>query len=572
MASGRARTGWSILALAAIVVALAAAPWIVRSRVAPATTLASHRETLVASIRSEPGSFNRYIARDLSTTVLTYLMHGALVRVNRATNALEPELAESWERLPDQRTYRLRLRPGVRFSDGAPFTAADVVFSFKAIYDPAVDSELADSLRVSDKPLDVTAEDAATVVVRFPSAFGPGLRILDGVPVYPRHRLEAALANGSFKSTWGSSTPPAEIAGLGPFVLDEYVPGQRLRFSRNPHYWQHSRGLPKAAHVVLQIVSNQDAELLQLQTGGIDLTQSELRPADVPALKQAARADRIAIADAGVGLDGDLLWMNLTAAKARDPRSRWLQDPDFRRAIARTVDRRRFVDTVYFGEGVAADSIVSPGNREWHAEAPLPPYDLERARSLFASLGLTRRKGDGALADRDGHDVRFTLLTQKGNTSLERGASAIRDSLAAVGVRVDVVPYDVGTLMHHVTKGDYDAAYFRLLTTDTDPALNLDFWLSSGSAHVWNPGQRAPSTPWEREIDGLMNQVATTLESGRRLELFSEVQRITAREVPALCFAFPRLSIAVNARVVGAAPAPFRPTLLWNAAGIGVSR
>ncbi len=529
-------------------------------------------DTLVASIRAEPRSFNRYTARDLTTTVLTFLMHGTLVRVNRVTNELEPELAERWERLPDQRTYRLWLRPNVRFSDGAPFSADDVVFSFRAIYDRAVASILADTLQVHGQPLTVTAEDAATVLIRFPSPFGPGLRMLDGVPIYPRHRLEPALMAGSFRSAWGPSTPPSEMAGLGPFVLRRYEPGQRLMFDRNPHYWQRDRQLPRVAHVALVVVPDQDAELLQLETGSIDVTQSELRPSDVPALKRAAAPRRVAIMDAGIGLDGDLFWLNLTSAKAKDLRSRWFQHPDFRRAIAHAIDRRAFANTVYLGEAVPADSVISPGNREWHAKAPAPEYDVASASRLLASLGLSDRNGDATLEDSNGHAVRFTLLTQKGNTSLERGASVIRDGLAQVGMHVDVVALEVGALIDRVMRGDYDAAYFRLLTTDTDPALNLDFWMSSGSAHVWNPEQRTPITAWEAEIDALMEQVSTTVDIDRRRQLFGDVQRIMAREVPVLCFAFPRLPIAVNSRVIDGMPAPFRPPLLWDPAVIGVRR
>ena len=203
-------------------------------------------DTLVASIRAEPRSFNRYTARDLTTTVLTFLMHDGLVRINRVTNELEPGLADRWELLPDQRTYRLWLRRNVRFSDGTPFSADDVVFSFRAIYDRAVGSILADTLQVHGQPLTVTAEDAATVLIRFPSPFGPGLRMLDGVPIYPRHRLEPALAAGSFQSAWGPSTPPSEMAGLGPFMLRRYEPGQRLTFDRNPYYWQRGSERPRA--------------------------------------------------------------------------------------------------------------------------------------------------------------------------------------------------------------------------------------------------------------------------------------------------------------------------------------
>jgi peptide/nickel transport system substrate-binding protein len=133
-----------------------------------------------------------------------------------------------------------------------------------------------------------------------------------------------------------------------------------------------------------------------------------------------------------------------------------------------------------------------------------------------------------------------------------------------------VVKLEVGTLIQYIMDGNYDAAYFRLLTTDTDPALNLDFWLSSGSAHLWNMSQRTPSTPWESDIDALMDQVSTTLDAGSRRALFAEVQRIMAREVPALCFAFPRLSFAMSTRVVDATPAPFGPPVLWNPAVIGL--
>ncbi|HJZ77063.1 MAG TPA: ABC transporter substrate-binding protein [Vicinamibacterales bacterium] len=523
--------------------------------------------TLVASIRAEPRSFNRYTARDLSTAVLTFLMHDGLVRVNRVTNQLEPELAERWELLPDGRTYRLQLRPNVQFSDGAPFTSADVVFSFKAIYDTAVGSVLADTLQVRGKPLKVTADGALTVTIQFAFPFGPGLRMLDGVPIYPRHRLEAALAAGAFRSAWGPATAPSDLAGLGPFVLRSYAPGQRLTFDRNPRFWR-SAAAPSVDHAVVTVVPDQDAELLQLETGEIDLTQSELRPADVPALKAAAGAGRVTVTDAGIGLDGDLLWINLLPAKAGDTRASWLRHADFRRAVAHSVDRRAFVDTVYFGEAVPADSIISPGNRDWHVTAPPPDYDPASASRLLAGLGLSERDASGVLHDHSGRPARLSLLTQKGNTSLERGAAVVRDSLLAVGVQVDVVAMEAGALVDRVMRGDYDAAYFSLLTTDTDPALNLDFWLSSGGAHVWHPEQRVAATPWEAEIDALMDKVATTLDpEGRRIQ-FATVQQIMAREVPALCFAFPRHRIAVNARVADAAPSPFRPPLLWNPAAI----
>jgi peptide/nickel transport system substrate-binding protein len=530
---------------------------------------AGSEKTVVASIRAEPRSFNRYTTRDLTSVVIGYLSHAALVRINRQTDELEPELAETWELLPDGLTYRLKLRHRVLFSDGHPFSSDDVVFSFAAIYDPDAGGLLADTLLVRGQPLIVNAEGADAVTVRFPSSFSPGLRILDGIPIYPRHRLKAALEAGRFASAWGLSTPLSELAGLGPFVLQRYEPGQRLVFDRNPRYWRHDAGghaLPAVDHVVLEIIPDQDTEQLRIASGDVDFTQSELRPSDYVPMKRAEAEGRVKLTDLGEGRDGDLLWFNLTPSLKNDPRAAWLQSADFRRAVSQAVDRELFVNTVYLGAAVPGYGIVSPGNHGWYTDVSAPGYDVAAAAARLAGLGLADRHGDGKLTDAKGAPVRFSLLTQKGNTSLERGAEVIRENLGRLGIQVDVVELEVGALIHQFSKGEYDAVYFRLLTTDTDPVLNLDFWLSSGSAHVWHPSQTSPATPWEQEIDRLMNEITTITDQNRRHRLFADVQRIMAREEPAICFAFPKLWFAINTRIEQATPAPFRPPVMWNPA------
>src|ERR1700730_5604279 len=199
---------------------------------ASAVSVAAARtdRTLVASVRAEPQSFNRYTSRDLTTDVITFLTQSSLIRVDHVSDRLEPELAESWEKLADNLTYRVKLREGLRFSDGVPFSSADVVFSFRAIYDKKVDSALADSLLVRGRPLTVAPEDARTVTVRFPAPFGPGMRLLAGVPILPRHKLERSLTEGTFMAAWGPATAPSEMAGMGPFSLRQYSAGERLLF------------------------------------------------------------------------------------------------------------------------------------------------------------------------------------------------------------------------------------------------------------------------------------------------------------------------------------------------------
>jgi peptide/nickel transport system substrate-binding protein len=525
-------------------------------------------KALVSSVRAEPRTFNRYSGRDSILEVVTDLMQDRLVRIDRRTQELEPRLAESWTTSADGLTCTVKLRQGITFSDGAPFTSADVTFAFRAIYDEKTGSALGESMRVDGKPLAVSAPDPSTVVVRFPSPFGPGIRLLDNLAILPRHKLEGALNAGALAKAWDLSTPPAEIVGLGPFVLKAYQPGQRLVFERNPRYWcTDARGgrLPKLDRLTLEIMPDQNTELLALETGQIDFTQTEVRPEDYATLKRAADQKKISLVDLGVGLDADSFWLNLRPNRAATARRPWLLRAELRRAISHAVDRKAFADTVFLGAAVPVYGPITPGNQRWYSpDLPRFDYDPAAARRLLAGLGLTDRDGDGVLADRAGTTAGFTIVTVRGSTALERGAAFIAQELKKIGLAVEVAPLDVGGVIDRVERGDYDAVYFRFLTTDLDPALNIELWISSGSAHIWNPSQTKPATDWERQIDSLMARQIATLDMAQRKALFDQVQRIVAEQLPMIQFAAPRISLAMSTRVAGATPALLRPAILWN--------
>jgi ABC-type transport system substrate-binding protein len=178
----------------------------------------------------------------LAEELVARLTQATLVRLNRTTGELEPRLARDWKPSPDGLTWILTLVEGVTFSDGTPFTSADVVFTFQALFDPKVKSEIASSMRIDGKPIQVRALDPATVEIVLPAPYGPGLSMLDSIPILPRHKLAAALEAGTFRDAWGTTTPVSEIVGLGPFVIQEYVPGQKLVFARNPKFWDMDDG------------------------------------------------------------------------------------------------------------------------------------------------------------------------------------------------------------------------------------------------------------------------------------------------------------------------------------------
>lgn len=530
---------------------------------------------LVATQRTEPDSYNRLVSSKFPVELISRLTHAPLVRFNRISGELEPALATSWTASSDGLTFTLRLREGVTFSDGTPFTSADVVFSFRALYDPKVASPIASGMLINDKPMTVRGIDDHTVSLTLPAAYGPGLSILDALPILPRHRLEAALNSGSFSTAWGLKTPVSELSGLGPFVVAEYQPGQRMRFTRNPHYWGKDaagRPLPVLDELVLEFVPDQNAEMLRLQAGTVDLITEQIRAEDYAALERAAAEHKVQLVDAGVSVDPTGLWFNLRSDSARAKARPWLQREELRHAISAATDRQRIVDTVFLG---AAEPVSGPITRSYgpwfQPSLPKVAFDQKRALALLASIGITDRNHDGQLEDPTGKPARFSVLTRKGNTVIERTLANLQEQLQGIGLGLDIEALDKDPMFKKFFAGDYDAMFYTAPVLSLDPANNSDLWLSSGAFHFWNPGQSTPATPWEKQIDELMREQATTMDLPKRQALFADVQRVFLEHEPMIFFAYPKVTLAMSARVTGAVPTVMQPQILWKPETLGVS-
>jgi peptide/nickel transport system substrate-binding protein len=396
------------------------------------------------------------------------------------------------------------------------------------------------------------------------------------MPVYPRHKLEAALRAGKFHDAWSAATAPSEMAGLGPFVLSRYEPGQRLVYDRNPNYWRKDeRGdrLPYLDRIVLEIVPQQSAEILRLQSGDIDLMQQQVPAADIAAFRNLADSGKLQLVDVGVSTEANHFVFNLRPDKwAKDPRGAWLGRREFRQAISHAVDREGYANTVFLGEGVPVHGPITPGNREWFwPSITRYEHSPEKSRALLAGLGLTNRDEDEWLEDQRGNEARFTLEIFASYSDIVRGAEVVREDLRKVGIAVDVVPLEPNTVIEHIYKGGFDAAFVAFQLSDLDPALSQDFWLSTGSSHVWNPSQKTPATEWEAQIDALIHKQATATDPDERKRLFNDAQRVFAEQLPILHFAAPRLYIAASPRVITMTPGLLRPQVLWNPEVISVA-
>jgi peptide/nickel transport system substrate-binding protein len=572
----RPKTSHILFSLATVVMLALGWRWLSRTQAKPpeaAQAQLARGGELIASTRGDPPSYNRFVSIHPGTDLVSLLTQAPLVRVNRATDQLEPWLAERWSSSADGLTYTLTLRPAV-FSDNVPFTSADVLFSFAAAYDPGVNSVLRDSLLVNGQPLKAAAPDAGTVVITFPEPFAPGLRLLDNLPILPRHRLSAPLASATFAAAWTPATPLDDLAGLGPFVLAEHVSAQRLVFRRNPHYFRHDAAgtqLPYLDTLTVMIVPTQNTEAMRLQAGAVDLiANGELRPTEYEAFRKLEAAGRLRLYPIGLSLDDDFLWFNLAEPPPPGSGRELLAQKAFRQAISLAIDRQAIANIVYLGNAVPILGPISPGNTTWYsADSPGPRHDQPAARALLSGLGLADRDGDGLLERPDGRAVRFSMLAQAGHLR-SQVASMIGTQLRAVGIGVDVVALDGQAMLGHLQAGDYDSIYHGLQASSTDPALNMDFWLSSGSNHIWNPRQTRPSS-WEKRIDDLMQQQAREPLLVDRQRAFGEVQRIMREELPAIFVVAPRVTVATTRRVLNATPVLQLPQLLWSADTLAVS-
>ena len=557
-----ARTAWLAVAVASC---LAATGFSACSR----AQSPEERNRLVATMPGEPRTLNRFVSARPAENLIALLTQDTLVRVNRGTGELEPRLARDWSIADDDRTYTLRLESEATFSDGQPFTAQDVVFTFQVLYNPRIASPMASSFEIDGQPLTARRIDDHTVEITFPAAYGPGLTILDSLPILPRHKLQQALDAGTFTEAWNVSTPVTEVAGLGPFVLAEYAPGQRLRFTRNPRFWRAP--LPHLDEIELQIVPERNAELLRLQGGEVDVIFDFVPAEALSAMRRAEAAGAVRLMDAGVEISADSLWFNLTPGAPAAADRPWLQREELRHAISLAADRQAIVDTVHLGAAVSLYGPITPGHGEWYVpDLPRPPRDLAKARALLSSIGLRDRDGDDVLEDARGRDARFTLLTIKGNAIRERTSAMLQDHLRQVGLVVDIAAVEPGQLQTSWSHGEYEAIYYGVTYDSFDPARNLEYWMSSGSFHFWNAGQAKPATSWEGRIDDLIRRQSTSLDSAERRRLFREVQLIFAEHLPSIYFAAAKATVATSARLEGVVPSVLKPPVLWNAEALSV--
>lgn len=491
-------------------------------------------------------------------------------------------LCTKWEQSADAREWTFYLRRGVRWSDGHPFTADDVVFTYNVTIDPNVATPLRDSFRegVDENGNDIYPDlqkiDDQTVRFILHSPNGAFLDAIYNLWLIPRHKWEQVWRDGKFNEAMKVTDDPADVVGLGPFRVKEYVTGQRMVLERNPYFWKVDRNgqrLPYLDQIVWVMTQNFDTILAKFQAGEID-GMWRVRSNEYSLVKRL-ESDEVAVRETGLSYDGNWMALNLnngTNPKTGKPyvqpwKQRLFRDQRFRQAVSYAIDREAIADTVYFGRAVPLYSFITPGDKIWYTGSAMTyGHDAERARQLLADIGLKDTNNDGVLEDPEGHAVDLSVVAFVGNKPRTDTALIISEGLKQVGIRARVEPIPFNILLNRTqTTFDFDAAVGGWQSgTPSTPINTKNILLSSGAQHVCFPLQKTPSTEWEAEIDRLVHQVVASPDPEERKRLYGEVDRIWSEQLPEINLVAERYAVAYRTRFANIRPSPLFAHLTWN--------
>lgn len=506
-------------------------------------------------LNSDPRTLNPALAQETSSTaVLSYLFTG-LTKIDLKSMQVVPDLAHKWEKKEGGRVYIFHLRRNVRWSDGEPFTADDVVFTYRDIYlNPQIPNSTGDMFRGILKSQEdiknfVRKIDKYTVEFKLPEAFAPFLSALSA-PILPKHKLEKFVKEGNFMTAWNVNTDPKDIVGTGPYRLKRYIKGVMVEYEANPYYYEYDnsgRQLPYIKRKIGYIVQDPDTALLKYSLGEIDYMG--VRPQDVLFM---SRVKNTTLYDLGPTPSTTFLVFNQNPnSKVPKHKLRWFQNREFRRAISHAIDREGICYLVYNGLADPLYGPITPANRPYYTEGlfPVYEYNLKKARAILESLGFKDRNGDGWLEDPEGNTLEIVLLTNAGNKEREAIGNMIKEDLEKIGIKVIFRPIDFNSLVNRLTSPPYDwEAVIIGLTGSMDPHFGRNVWHSSGTLHMWNPRQSKPQTQWEREVDELFDLGARETNFERRVEIYRKAYRIIAEEQPMIFIAAPKSMLAVRNR------------------------
>ncbi len=504
--------------------------------------------TVTLRLPGSPQSFNYYGVIDNNAYAIAFASLDFLVEPNPVTMELEPALAKSWTISGNEVTFKLR---DVKWSDGVPFTADDVVFTFENfVENKNAKGNSVDMFASSGKPFIWTKIDARTVKVTMPEPVGSLFRSLTFTLIYPKHILESQIdpkEPGSVNKPWTTDTDPSKIVGTGSYVLDRYIVDQKVVMKRNPYAWRvDTRGnlLPYADSLEYLIVKDDEAAMLKFMAGEIDYV--DVTPAQFPTLKEKSMAAGAAFNIFRTEPTKNVPSLHHIAFNfdAKDPDLKALfRNQEFRAAMEYALDRPKVIDQVWNGLAVLPGTPVLPSNKAFYnpkIQEIRRVYNPVEAGRILAKLGLKDSNGDGWLELSNGKTLQFVLIVSTAKTDNDT-AVIFADSLKKLGVKCDLQALDANLVGQKLNAGDFDVAV-RAFGNQPDPHLRKGIWQPANHLYYFHLStigadgkpDFAQMSVWEKEVWDIFEKGAVELDQAKRKALYDRYQEIYARELPVI--------------------------------------
>ena len=517
-------------------------------------------ELITSTIGQGPKTFNPFNSKDNISSTMSGIMYDGLLSTHPVTGQPVPRLAKSYEILPDGMTYIIKLRHGIKWSDGKPITADDVAFTWNDIIFAGLgDTSLRDSMVIDDKLPTVRKIDNYTVEFKTPKPYAPFIRSLSA-SIAPKHVFADAVQKGGvyFDSFLSTTTKPEDFVVSGAFKLKEYLPAQRVVYVRNPNYYEintKDEKLPYLDKLVYLIVGDLNNEILKFEAGEIDVIA--LQGAKVARYKALEPHSDFTLYNLGPATSTMYLSVNLNDRKNENNKyyvnpikQKWFQDINFRRAVDLAIDRKNMVFNI--ANGIGTPLFTPESLNSIYLNKNLKPFDrnITEAEKYLKKSGFYRDK-KGNLFDKDGNRVEFDLYTNAGNTEREAIGVMVKQDLEDLGMKVNFKPIEFNSLVNKlVSTFDWDMVIMGLTGSPLEPNGGKNVWLSDGRLHMFN--MRTPKEgkknilPWEKELDEMFTKGALATSFNDRKKYYDRYQEIIYNEKPMIYIYSPVIINAIR--------------------------
>lgn len=485
---------------------------------------AVYGDTLLMGSIGEPSNLLPVLASDSASSDINALVYNGLVRYDKNLQ-VEGDLARSWDISPDSLRITFHLRQDVRWHDGHPLTAEDVLFTYRLLVDPAVPTAYAERYRQVVK---AEAPDAYTFRVSYARPLASAL-VSWMFPVHPKHLLEG-------RDVTKSPLARAPV-GTGPYRFVEWKSGEKVVLEANPDYFE---GRPNIRRLVYRIIPDPSTMFLELRSGGLDLM-------DLTPLQYARQTDTVAFRRRFEKFHYPDFAYTYLGFNLRRP---LFQDVRVRRALAHAVNKQELVDGVLLGLGVAATGPYKPGSWPHNPQVRRYAYDPVKARQMLEEAGWHDSDGDG-VREKDGRRFSFTIVTNQGNDQRIKAGEIIQRRFREVGVEVKLRVIEWASfLKEFINPGNFDATILGWTITPDPDSYNIWHSSKTGVGELNFIGFESA------EVDTLLEAGRRTLDQDRRKEIYGRFQEILAEEQPYIFLYVPETLPVVARRFHGIEPAP----------------